>query len=75
MSVTVSCSRATFMRSASSRLVCATNESGSALSAARLSVIARSIDWRLCVISRATPGSSVVLLLSVSCCSEAIALS
>ena len=43
MSVTVSCSSATFMRSASSRLVCATNESGWALSAARLSVD-RAID-------------------------------
>ena len=48
ISETVSCSSATFMRSASSRLVCATNERGSALSAARLSSMARSIDFRLC---------------------------
>ena len=56
MSETVSCSSATFMRSASSRLVCATNELGSDFSAARLSSIARSIDFRLCAISAATAG-------------------
>ena len=60
MSETVSCSSATFMRSASSRLVCATNELGSDFNAARLSSMARSIDFRLCAISAATDGSSAL---------------
>ncbi len=63
MSETVSCSSATFMRSASSRLVCATNEFGSVFSAARLSAIARSIELRLCAMSAAIAGSSVVVFV------------
>ena len=67
MSETVSCSSATFMRSASSRLVCATKEFGSDFNAARLSSMARSIDFRLCAISAATDGSSALSLSTVSC--------
>jgi hypothetical protein len=73
MSDTVSCRSATFMRRASSRLVWATNEFGSVFSAVRLSSIARSIDARLCAISAATDGSSVLSLLTVSFSSVAMA--
>ena len=75
MSDTVSCNSATFMRSASSRLVCATNDPGSVLSAARLSAMARSIDCRLCAISAATAGSSVLSVLTVSRSSAVMAFS